>query len=75
MCTNYLELHIILNLLLSSLYLAQSLPAKLTFYYRKSLKSVAYVALVHKAAEEIRITNFFKYIGVKKISKLVCSNL
>jgi hypothetical protein len=56
------------------LYLTQFLPVKLTFYGRIS-KSVACVALVGAAADEIRITNcFFRSFRVKKVNELVVSN-
>jgi hypothetical protein len=42
--------------------MAQFLPEKFTFYGKVS-KSVAYVALVRKAADEIRITIFIKSLG------------
>jgi hypothetical protein len=35
------------------------------------LKSIARVALVRKAADEIRITIFFKSFGAKKIKELI----
>jgi hypothetical protein len=53
-----IELHIILNCSCNTLYLSQFLPGKLTFY-GKVLKSVARVALLRKAADEIRITILF----------------
>jgi hypothetical protein len=46
------------------LYLIQILPGKLAFYARV-LKSVAYVALVCKAADEIRITIFLQVPQIK----------
>jgi hypothetical protein len=49
------------------------LPRKLTFYGRV-LKSIACVALVQKAADEIRITISFKSFGVKKINELVVTS-
>jgi hypothetical protein len=52
------------------LYPTQCLPVKLTFY-GTVLKSIACVALVRKAADEIKITIFFKSLGVKKINELV----
>jgi hypothetical protein len=51
------------------LYLTQFLPGKLTFYDRV-LKRISCVALVPKAADEIKITIFFKYFGENKIKKL-----
>jgi hypothetical protein len=55
-----------------SLYLTQFLLEKLTFYGRV-LRSITCVALVHKAADEIRIKNFFKIIRSKE-NKWACSN-
>jgi hypothetical protein len=53
------------------LYLTQILPGKLAFYGRV-LKLIACVALVRKAADEIKITIFvFKFLGLKKIYALV----
>jgi hypothetical protein len=40
-------------------------------FYCGVLKSVAFVALVRKAADEIRIVIFFKSFRVKKIDELV----
>jgi hypothetical protein len=57
----------------NSLYLTQFLLGKLTFYGRV-LKSIACVALVRKAADEIRITIFFTSFGAEKINELVASN-
>jgi hypothetical protein len=54
-------------------YLTQFLLRKLTIYDRV-LKSIACVALVRKAADEIRIAIFFKSFGVKKVNELVTSN-
>jgi hypothetical protein len=54
------------------LYLRQFLPEKLTFY--RVLKSIACVALVRKAADEIRTTIFFKFFRVTKINKLVVTS-
>jgi hypothetical protein len=51
-------------------YLTQFLLRKLTIYGMVS-KSVACVALVRKAAYEVRITIFFKSFGVRKINELV----
>jgi hypothetical protein len=74
MRTNYCsdKVHIILICSWSNLYLTQYLPEKLTFY-GTVFKSVACVAIVRKAADEIRITIFFKSIGVKKIDELIVS--
>jgi hypothetical protein len=47
------------------LYLTQFLPGKLTFYGRV-LKSIACVALVRKAADEIKITIYFQNIWSKE---------
>jgi hypothetical protein len=55
------------------LYLTHFLPGKLAFYGR-DLKSVAYVALVRKAADEIRIIIFFKFFGENKINELVVTS-
>jgi hypothetical protein len=52
------ELHIILNFLLSSLYLAQYLPRKLTFYSRVLKLINMYVGIIRRAAGEIRMTIF-----------------
>jgi hypothetical protein len=52
------------------LYLTQFLPGKHEFCGRV-LKSIACMALVHKAADEIRITIFFKFFEVNKINELV----
>jgi hypothetical protein len=49
------------------------LNEKLTFY-RRVLKSVACVALVRKAANEIRISIFFKLLGEMKINELVVTS-
>jgi hypothetical protein len=56
------------------LYLTQFLPTELRFYGRV-LKPVASVALVRKAANEIRITIFFSdsYRG-KKLNELVVTS-
>jgi hypothetical protein len=51
----------------------QFLPRKLTFY-GMVLKSIACVALVHKAADKIRITIFFKSSRIKKINELVITS-
>jgi hypothetical protein len=48
----------------NSLYLTQFLPGKLVFY-GMVLKPIACVAIVLKAADEIRITIFSKPFGVK----------
>jgi hypothetical protein len=58
------------------LYLTQFLPRKLTFYGRV-LKSIACVALVRKAADEMRIKISFKSLGIKEINGLVvtCNEL
>jgi hypothetical protein len=48
------------------------LPGKLTFYGRV-LKSIACVALEHKAAEEIRIT-IFKHFRMKKVNEFVVTS-
>jgi hypothetical protein len=56
------------------LYLAQFLPGKLTFYGRV-LKLIACVALVRKAADEIRITiSFSNFSEIKKINELVVTS-
>jgi hypothetical protein len=55
------------------LYLTQFLLEKLT-YYGRVLMSIACVALVRKAANDIRITIFFKPFGARKISKLVVTS-
>jgi hypothetical protein len=62
-----IELHItcILHLLLQHLVSQQFLPGKLTLFGRV-LKSVAYVALVRKAADEISITIFFQILRSKE---------
>jgi hypothetical protein len=57
----------------NSLYLTGFLPAKVTFYDRV-LKVNRMVALVLKAADEIRITICFKSFGVKKINELVATS-
>jgi hypothetical protein len=68
------EIQIILNLLLQRLYLIQFLPGKLTFFDRV-LKTIACVALVRKAADEIIIEIFFfKFFGVLKINELVVTS-
>jgi hypothetical protein len=46
----------------------------LHFTARLVLKSIACMALVRKAADEIRITVFFKSFGVKKINELVVTS-
>jgi hypothetical protein len=51
------------------LYLTQFLPAKLKFYGRV-LMSIACVALVFKAAAEMRVT-ILNSFGVKKIIELL----
>jgi hypothetical protein len=73
MCTNYYELHIILNLLLQQLVSDIIFTWKLTFYGR-GLKSIAYVALVRKTADEIRITVSFKSFRVKKMNELIVTS-
>jgi hypothetical protein len=50
------------------LYLTQFLSGNLALYGRV-LKSVPYLALVRKAADEITITIFSKYCGGKKINE------
>jgi hypothetical protein len=55
-CTQIIRV-IILNLYCNSLYLTHFIPGKLILYGRV-LKPVACVLLLHKAADEIRITSF-----------------
>jgi hypothetical protein len=61
-----IELRIILNLLLQQLvgYLTQFLPGKLNIL--QLCFKVTYVTLVRKAADEIRITIFFKILRRKE---------
>jgi hypothetical protein len=55
------------------LYLTQFLPGKLTFYGR-ILKSIACVALGHKAADKIRIAIFFRILRSEKNNELVVTS-
>jgi hypothetical protein len=59
------ELDVILNLFLQQLVSDTILPAKFTFHGRV-LNSVARVALVRKAGNEIKTRYFSKPLGVKK---------
>jgi hypothetical protein len=68
------ELHIILNLLLQQLVFDTVVTCKTCTVYVGFLKSTACVALVRKAADEIRITIFLKSFGVWKINELVVTS-
>jgi hypothetical protein len=67
-----IELHIVSNSLLQQFVSATIFTWK-TFYGR-GLKSVTCVALLRNAADDIRITIFFKSFGEMKINELIVTN-
>jgi hypothetical protein len=63
-----LELHIILNFLLLQLV------SDTIFIWKTYILSYGCVALVRKAADEIRVTIFFQKFQIKVINELVLSS-
>jgi hypothetical protein len=72
-CTNYCRVTYYFKCSPATACIDKNFTWKLTFYGRV-LKSIAYVTLVHKAADEIRITIFFKSFGIKKTNELVVTS-
>jgi hypothetical protein len=68
-CTNYYEVPYYFKYA-TGIYSDRTLPLQVPFY-KMVLKSVACMVLTRKAADEIRLTIFFKSFRVKKINELV----